>query len=296
MRNIEGLLAKQSLVEEYLSAGAHWLSTYHFSSIFLWQDFFDFEFELHQDQLCIYAHQPGASFMYLPPLGPKTSSSTIEHCFAKMNKVNHRTARIENVEQLALPQFSQTYKAQVKAHEYVYRKQDLIDLKGHAYKSQRHDIHHFEQHHASVFRRYEEKDARGCLSLYEQWAKNRHEKHDDPIYRQMLEENRIVHELAMFFYRQLGLTGYVVEIDKKIAAYSFGYSLNSEIFCVLLEITNVSSTGLSAFIFNRVCADEQQRQYTFINTMDDFGIPYVAASKQAYHPTVKPVSYTITVN
>ena len=138
------------------------------------------------------------------------------------------------------------------------------------------------------------KDARACSSLYEHWAKNRRDKHEDEVYRQMLKENRIVHELALFFYKQLGIVGYVVEINKKIEAYSFGYSLNSEIFCVLLEITNPDISGLSAFIFNRVCADEDLKEHTLINTMDDFGLPYVAASKQAYHPNLKPVSYTIT--
>jgi hypothetical protein len=232
----------------------------------------------------------------LPPLGQGVGLPTINHCFERMNKVNPRTARIENVEQSQLAWFGSNFKAHVKTQEYVYLKDDLIDLKGHAYKSQRHDIHHFQANHQALFRPYEDKDARSCFSLYEHWAKNRHDKHEDEVYRQMLEENRIVHELALFFYKQLGLVGYVVEVDQKIVAYSFGYSLNSQIFCVLLEITNVSSSGLSAFIFNRVCADDKQRQHALINTMDDFGIPYVAASKQAYHPSVKPVSYTITAN
>jgi hypothetical protein len=62
MRNIEYLLNQKSLVDKYLALKPHELSTYHFSSIFLWQDFFDFRLEIIHEALCIFAQQQGASF------------------------------------------------------------------------------------------------------------------------------------------------------------------------------------------------------------------------------------------
>jgi hypothetical protein len=294
MNNFDALLVHQATFENYLNPQRYQLSPYHFSSIFLWQNFFEFEFDVVEESLCVFAHQPGASFLYLPPLASGIKPTVVDYCFTKMNKINPRIARIENIQQDQLKFFNDRFKVNFKAQEYVYHKQDLIDLKGHAYKSQRHDIHHFQLHHEALFRPFEDKDAKACLELYERWAKNRHDKHEDDVYRQMLEENRIVHELALLYHQPLGLKGYVVEIDKQIEAYSFGYSLNSEIFCVLLEITNTNYYGLNAFIFNRVCSADAASQHTRINTMDDFGLPYVAASKQAYHPNQKPVSSTIT--
>ena len=110
----------------------------------------------------------------------------------------------------------------------------------------------------------------------------------------MLEENRIVHELALVYQEQLGLCGFVVDIDKKIKAYSLGYMLNSKTFCVLLEITDTTISGLAAFIYNQVCGSQAAQEARFINSMDDFGMPFVASSKEAYHPSHKPVSYSIT--
>ena len=303
MRKPDSLLTQKSIFEKYLHCQTHHLSAFHFSSIFLWQDFFDFEFEIVQEALCVYAHQKDGCFLYLPPLTKSWQHPVVEHCFLKMNKINPRVARIENIEQGQLNELPLTpslikrgkgeFKIYPKTQEYVYRKEDLVDLKGHAYKSQRHDIHHFQSQYQALFRPYEPGDYKACLDLYERWAQNRHDKHDDPIYRSMLEENRLVHELALTYREALGLVGYVVETNQKIIAYSFGYSLNSLTFCVLLEVADVSMGGLNAFIFNRFCADEILRPYTLINTMDDFGLPYVAASKQAYHPVQKPVSYTI---
>ncbi len=294
MRNLEKLLSQKTIFEKHLNSKLYQLSPYHFSSIFLWQDFFDFEFEIVEDSLCIFAQQEGACFLYLPPLTPTIKVSVLEYCFLKMNKINPRVARIENVQQSQLLFFENLFKVQTKSSEYVYRKEDLIDLKGQDYKSQRHDIHRFQSQCQSLFRPYEDKDFKQCLSLYESWAQNRHDKHTDQVYRQMLSENKIVHELALNFHKALGLVGYIVEVDKKIVAYSFGYSLNTEIFCVLLEIADVKISGVNAFIFNRVCSDEKFKEHALINTMDDFGLPFVAASKQAYHPVEKPVSYIIT--
>jgi hypothetical protein len=220
--------------------------------------------------------------------------AAVKMCFDRMNKINPRTARIENIEHIQMPKIPDQYKAYAKLQEYVYLKESLVQLKGHAYKSQRHDIHHFQAREPNVFRPYEEDDRKDCLELYDSWAKTRHDKYEDPVYRQMLEENRIVHELAMQYHKALEIFGFVVEINGKIAAYSFGYSLNKDIFCVLLEITDAHTIGLNAFIFNRFCAQDTLRDVKLINTMDDFGLPAVAASKQAYHPVAKPVSYTLT--
>ncbi|MEI7998187.1 MAG: phosphatidylglycerol lysyltransferase domain-containing protein [Candidatus Omnitrophota bacterium] len=294
MRKTDALLSQKTLFNKHLNLQSHQLSAFHFSSVFLWQDFFDFEFEVIKDSLCVYAHQKGASFLYLPPLSTKWDPSIVERCFLKMNKINTKTARIENVEGEQVDDLDGKFKSYAKANEYVYQKDDLIQLKGHAYKSQRHDIHHFQMHHQGLFRPFEEGDLKACMDLYERWAKARHDKHEDEVYRSMLMENRIVHELAIVYRKELDLVGCVVEIDQKIAAYSFGYSLNSQTFCVLLEITDVEVVGLSSFIFNRVCSQDILKEHSLINTMDDFGLPYVAASKQAYHPKWKPVSYTVT--
>lgn len=296
MRNADCLLAQKALFEKYVSLQTHQLSAFHFSCLFLWQDFFDFEFEVMDGNLCIYAHQPRGCFLYLPPLGRSWESSIVERTFLKMNKINARVARIENVEQEQVPrgQGELKFKSYPKSQEYVYRKQDLIELKGSAYKSQRHDINHFQAHHQTLFRPLEERDFKSCMDLYQRWARNRHDKHADPVYRSMLEENKIVHELALRYHKPLGLVGRIVESGQKIMAYSLGYPLNSKIFCVLLEIIDVGFGGLGAFIFNRFCADEALKSYAFINTMDDFGLPHVAVSKQAYRPFLTPLSYTLT--
>jgi len=211
----------------------------------------------------------------------------------------NRIARVENISENQLPLFQGLgYNAYLKAHEYLYRRKDLEDLAGHAYKSKRHDIHVFNKRcPQAVFRAYMPADLGRCSDLYRQWAAERKAHCEDvaepDVYRAMLEDNARVHALLMEHAQELGLTGRVVEIDGRIAGYTFGYALDDKTFCVLLEVTDLSKTGMAAYIFNCLCADEAVRGFEFINTMDDFGIPNVARTKKSYHPCQLLPVYTV---
>ncbi len=293
MKASAALLDQKVLFDQYLGRCSISLSTYHFSSIFLWQDFFNFTFEEINGALCVFAQQANSSFLYLPPLGTM-DIPVIEKCFEKMDAVNPRTARIENLTESQIQQLPPQFKAYQKAQEYVYRKDDLIHLEGQAYKSQRHDINLATRDHDLDYRPYEDADFAACQKLYELWAKERFQKHEDAVYRTMLEENKRVHPLALQFHHQLGLVARVVATGGKIVAYSLGYPLNSDTFCVLLEVSDLRIKGLSAFIFNRFCRDAVWQSYSFVNTMDDFGMPQVAQAKEAYHPIQHLPVYTVS--
>ncbi len=83
-------------------------------------------------------------------------------------------------------------------------------------------------------------------------------------------------------YRGLRLAGRIVRIDKEIKAFSFGFELNPEAFCILYEITDLSIKGLAQFIFRRFCAE--LKDYRFINIMDDSGLENLKKVKLSYKP------------
>ena len=190
---------------------------------------------------------------------------------------------------------SRTYNSHLKAHEYVYLRRDLEMLSGDKYKSKRHDSNVFQERFPqAVFRPYTAADYQGCLNLYSGWSANRRQSGGDVVYLTMLDENTKVHALFMQHANALDLVGRVVEIDGKIAAYTFGYALSPDTFCVLLEITDLDKTGLAAYIFQHFCADDVVKPFEYINTMDDFGLPNIAKAKESYHPVKKLPVYTIS--
>ncbi len=99
-----------------------------------------------------------------------------------------------------------SYNQYSKPAEYVYRKEDLIALKGNAYKSQRHDCNCFKAvMPAHSFEPYTDADFDACMGLYERWADDRAKAHSDDVYRSMLQENRLVHARLLRFWEPLGL-------------------------------------------------------------------------------------------
>lgn len=297
MTDIKKLLAQREVFNDYVSRRPLRLSAYHFSSVFLWKDFFTFEFKMIDGYLCVFAQHVFGNFLYLPPLGAPLNATIIDKCFMHMNSVNSRAtfSRIENVSEEDLKLFDpKKYKFTEKSREYCYVKEDLVGLKGNAYKSKRSSYNQFVNHHVHELAAFDRKWTDDCACLYDAWSANRRERSSDEIYRTMLDENRGVHRLIFDYYDEIGLEGRVVLLDGKPQAYTFGYSLNEDSFCVLVEITNLDIKGLSVYLFNRFCADERLQQYRFINVMDDFAMNNIARTKQSFHPKFLYPSYVVT--
>ena len=298
MKN-NALLDEKPLVEFFLAQGPRPLSSFSFVSLFAWCDFFDFEFKMINGCLCIFAHGNQGSFLYLPPLGKSLDSTTIELGFKHMAKGESPKAvnRVENIPENLLSVFGpDRYNQYSKSAEYVYRKEDLIALKGNAYKSQRHGCNSFIAHQGpNSFGPYRDADFDSCMGLYERWADHRVKADSGDVYRSMLQENRLVHARLLKFWQPLGLIARVLKADGKIIGYTFGFNVDESMFCIYAEIADLKIPGTAAYMFKSFCADEQLTDFSRINTMDDFAMPNVARAKQAYHPSELISSYSVSV-
>jgi Fe-S-cluster containining protein len=297
--NDDTLLAQKPLVDSFLNQVARPLSAFSSVSIFAWADFFDFEFKVIDDCLCIFAHQDIGCFLYLPPLGRNFTASTVHKAFEHMATHGgpQRVNRIENIPENFLSVVGRdTYNHFLKPAEYVYRKEDLISLKGNAYKSQRHDCNLFTGRFGPCqLEVYEDADFNACMDLFGRWSAERSETDPDGVYQAMLQENRQVHGRLLKCWRPLGLVVRVLRVEGKAAGYTFGFSLDETTFCIYAEIADKKFPGSSAYLFRNFCADSALRPFNRINTMDDFAMPKVARAKQAYHPSEMISSYSISL-
>ena len=291
------LLNQRMTIERALLDEQSPLSSRAFANIFIWQDYFSFDVRLINDSLCVFAENEVGRFMYFPPIGENYSPQLLEECFAIMEEKNkgNGVSRIENVSYVDQKRYlAGQYQFYKKGYEYCYFKEDILALKGNGFKSKRSSYNRFIKNNPYQFRPYEKSMAKECLVLYDRWVENRKRHHDDELYLHMLDENRRVHRLALDFYERLGLIGRVVLIDGKIAAYSFGYPIRPDVFCILFEIADLDKSGLSVFIFRSFCDDPLLRPYRFINVMDDFGLKNIERTKNSFRPTILFPVYTAT--
>jgi len=294
---IEELFKKKSLVEKYLAESKYCLSAFSFIHIFAWQDFFTFEFKEIDGNLCVFAKDELGVFQYLPPLGKSISAKAVEESFAYMQECNGEggITRIENAEFSHLDYFSkQEYDFFNKGYEYCYYKKDIMNFRGNKYKSKRAEYNVCVKQNACQYLPFDMEMLEECGHLYWMWMNNRQARNNDTVYKQMLQENQRVHRLVMRHYKDLDLVGRVVVIDGEIKAYTFGFPLSTQMFCVLFEIADLSVEGLAAYIFRGFCRDEELSQYQFINVMDDFELKNIKEVKMSFRPMLLFPSYGIT--
>jgi hypothetical protein len=287
-------LKDKPLIQKYLALEKHSLSNFSFSNIFIWRDLFDIRWALVDDNVCIFFQNALGCFMYLPPLGKNVNANTVEKIFRFMDSVNRDKAvsRIENVEDKDLEFYRNLgLHCKLKDKEYLYRNADLINLSGKRYRTKRTACNYFLNNYNYEYLKFNKDMIKGCLELYDSWKRQRREKYSDSIYQQMLEDSFYAHKLSMDFSDELGLLGRVVRIDGVIRAYSFGYRLNSDTFCVLLEVSDLKTKGLAQFIFRALCSENKDADY--INVMGDCGLDNLRKVKYSYCPYKFQYSYSV---
>ncbi len=293
----KNLLKDRATIEEFLRKGPHRLSAFSFVNIHTWKDFFEFECRTIDGNLCIFARHETGCFLYLPPLGETISPRAVLECFRVMDQTNRNPgiSRIENVEEEDLRFFpAEQYTHYKKCDEYVYQRDNIAGLKGNSYKSQRSDYNHFSKNFHYEYLPYNRDMKQECCDLFENWAQERLQGGRDDIYRQMIDDSRIVHRIILEEGLSLGVIGSVVKVQGHIKAYTFGFSLNPETFCILLETADITIKGLPAFVFSEFCRDTRIEGFRFINVMDDFGLENIKKTKLSFHPINIVPSYTIS--
>jgi hypothetical protein len=278
-------LKDKQLFLKYLSRGRHELSVYAFANIYIWKALFRVRWLIFQDNLLIFFQDRSGCFLYLPPLASKTSPAAAEAAFRVMDSFNKNKAvsRIENIEANDVEFYrSLGYRVYPKPAEYLCRRASLAALKGDSFKSKRACCNYFLKNYRFVYAPFSLSDARECLRLYRSWLKERASHNRSLLYRGMLEDGLKCLRLLLKNFSSLGTSGRVVRVNAKLRAFSFGFPLNSDTFCLLYEVADLSLRGLAQFIFREFCRDAGD--FVYLNMMDDSGLENLRRVKFSYHP------------
>jgi hypothetical protein len=278
-------LADKRIFDKYLSLSGHELSAYAFANIYIWRRLFDINWGMVEDSLCIFFQDKIGTFLYLDPLGRNRSPQLIEKIFQTLDKFNKNKdiSRIENIEEKDKVFYDNLgYERSEKSQDYLCLTKDLTDLKGDKFKSKRSAFNYFIKHYDFKYLPFSLKYEDECRKLYNCWMNQRKAANKDNIYRGMLKDSRETLMEVLNSYSRLGIIGRVVKIDGMVKAFTFGFKLNLDTFCILYEITDLSIKGLAQFIFRQFC--RELRDYKYINIMDDSGLENLRKVKLSYHP------------
>lgn len=280
--------------DKYLGFEEHRLSVYSFANIYIWRKFFDISWTIIDDSLCIFFKDNIGTFLYLPPLGKQNRHSLVDKVFNILDKENNNPELVhfENIEEKDLSFYVNLgFVCDLKSHDYLCKRTDLAGLVGEKFKSKRASCNYFTKHFHYKCRKLIQNDKDDCLKLFELWMGQRKCGKNDSVYQGMLEDSRVCLIDAFDNYSKLDFQGLVVEIENKIKGFTFGFKLNSQTFCILYEITDLSVKGLAQFIFRSFA--QELKDYKYINVMDDSGLENLKKVKLSYHPKELVPAYSV---
>ncbi len=272
------------------------LSAYAFVSHYIWSDLFHFHWGILDGHLCLFAQYGDYLYMPIPPILSENpcASTALSSGFAIMNRINKNKAvsRIENIDAAQTEAFiSLGYDVKPGEGEYVYLREDLANLKGDSYKSKRAMCNHFIKNYRYSYEPFQTRFADDCIRLYEVWKKRKRETAIDAFSPALLEDASLAHRQAVRQYEALQLTGRVVRINNRVEGYLFGFKRRGDMFCILLEITNLDIRGLAQFIFREFCREREMEGFRYINALGDSGLKTLRRVKLSYRPSKIVPSY-----
>ncbi|WP_024859589.1 DUF2156 domain-containing protein [Ruminococcus flavefaciens] len=171
--------------------------------------------------------------------------------------------------------------------DYIYNSADLIELSGRKYHSKRNHLSRFKELGAE-FSLMTEKDFDECIIFGAMEYNSRAEEHDHSFIAEQYAINTYFN-----YFHELGLTGGVIRIGGKVAAFTIGDRLNNDTFCVHIEKADTQYNGIYAGI-NNSFAKAAAYGYKYINREEDLGLEGLRKSKQSYHPAFLLKKYTVT--
>lgn len=276
----EALKAAGLLVPEALAA-------YAFPYHAVWTSVLPYWWMEIEQTFFLFAQSPDGFFMPLVPLGPRPLDGTVAEAFAWMREWNGPSpvSRIENVMASQKHELEQAgVRFIAKDGDYLYRADALTALAGDPYKSQRALCNRVRREHVMAMEPYHARAQEACAALYARWAKQKREGLPEGLGRWLLEDAEAAHARVFGQADRLNLHGTVALVEGEVAAYTFGYWLTPETFCILLEVADRGIPGLAQWLFRETCRAAADQGATYINAMDDAGLAGLRDTKRAYHP------------
>jgi hypothetical protein len=127
--------------------------------------------------------------------------------------------------------------------------------------------------------------------LFQEWKNQKRAEGLDAFAVMLLDDTASAHEVAWSHGPELQLVGSVLRMNGNIRAYTFGYWLTQNTWCVLLEVADRTVSGLAQYLFRDTCRKALSNGAEFINTLDDSGLSSLSRSKESYHPLTHIQSY-----
>ena len=274
------------------------LAEHSFAWVYLWNGCYkDIEWAEINGNICLFVTFEGNRYIWGPVLPGIKLSETVKKCFElceqynKEKKIKGKPA-VKYIPEELKEEYSNIhgYKLVHQNQDYIYRRNDIIELKGGKYKDKRNLRNYFVKNCKYKVEEYEKSKHRGsCIEILGKWNRQKleviNEEHHESLQEEYDANLKVLDNASAF-----SLKGVVVYVDEKIQGYTFGGQTNKNMCTDFFEKTNLGIKGLSVFIYGELLKIFEGE---FANAGEDWGVDYLRAVKLSYHPFMIRKSYTL---
>ena len=288
---------KKHEIERYLQGFEYKISGLSFSSLYMWRNINAFSWQKIGDYVCLagMSHlelEYGIKEMFLFP--PLTDNGEYEP--AKLKETIYEAKRIfeEKGEKFSIRLLPLHMIDIIKAacpgemkyiedrpnYDYIYKRQDLIDLKGREYHSKKNHLNYFHNNFEYKYVKLTSDMTDDAMAFIGEFNIRKDIPEHEMALLKMEEE--AMHDVFLNI-EKLGYLAGAILIDDKIEAISIGGYLNKNTVTVHVEKANTSFRGIYQAINNEFCKHIPSN-IKFINREEDMGIPNLRKAKLSYKP------------
>jgi len=265
-------LEDQGVFKEHLDREPSGVCEMNFANIFIWKDSEHPRWTLLNGNLCVLVEPDFEPPYFLPPAGGARVPETIAACL-------RHAPRLSRVPEEFIRRHGSGFRVEEDPDnfDYLYRVEDLAELKGKKYDGKRNRVKKFESTCPHEYATLTRGDVAGCVRLLEDWFEGK--GNGDPY--MAAEKKAIVQALASF--DRLGLKGGVVKVGGRVEAFTMGMRLTDDTAVIQIEIANFGLAGLAQWV-NREFVRREWPAFKFINREQDMGVEGLRKAKLSYQP------------
>lgn len=262
------------------------ISEFTFTNLFCWRDAYSIKISRLEDSLIV-SCEKDAKRLFFAPLGRNNAREAIKKILeqfpeAMFFRLPERVAGLFNQEAgFKISEDRDNF-------DYVYKRQDLVELKGKKFDAKRNFIKRFYQQYNPVCRIATQLDIENCIAFSNEWCDDKACDLDISLRR---EKQAIIEMLKNC--HTLNILGAVIEIEGSIKAFSIGEVLNDTAFVVHAEKASAKFTGIYQAL-NNFFVSVVPEKFPLINREQDLGLENLRKAKMSYQPTSFVKKYTLS--
>lgn len=173
-----------------------------------------------------------------------------------------------------------TYEIEENDYDYIYLKEDLLQLKGKKYATQRNHLHQFQKKYPYVYEPVSLHNQQEILDFLNSYPiKADIERYEIEKMKQLI--------------RHYPLNGGIIKVNQQVIAFTIAANTSQDTLSIHFEKAKRNYMGIYPLLQQEFLL--RQKNIRYINREEDMGICNLRYNKQSYHPHALLNKYTICI-